>query len=159
MTEYTRDMMQQASRQGFLYVPSAAQLTIFQYKTEQQRRRLPAIVLTEDERHTEIAVLLTHSALTQSGKVKIAERFIVAMSPFSFCLVNDRRMICSRLTFSAGFDLARWLCLQLGSPPNLVQGRHSERHHDRIEARKRGDGSLVVNAGAAYIPAQMRIAA
>lgn len=151
-SDYTGDMLKLADEQKFLFVPAAAQLTIFQYKTEQAKRGLPAIVLAESPQHVEVACLLTHAALTERAKIHIAARFLLASLPCSLVLVNDRRMLCTRLSFSEGQALAYWLVGQLNNPANLREGKqHSERNHDRIECRLRTDGSIWAIAGAHHL--------
>jgi hypothetical protein len=150
-SNYTGDMLKLADEQKFLFVPAAAQLTIFQYKTEQARRGLPAIVLAESPQHVEVACLLTHAALLERAKIHIAARFLLASMPCSLILVNDKRMLCTRLSFSEGQALACWLVNQLSNPVNLKIGEFSERNHDRIECRLRSDGSIWAIAGAHHL--------
>jgi hypothetical protein len=147
-SDYTGDMLKLANEQKFLFVPAAAQLTIFQYKTEQAKRGLPAIVLAESPQHVEIACLLTHAALTERAKIHIAARFVLASMPCSLILCNDKRMLATRLPSGEGESLAQWLVLQLGNESNLKRGEFSERNHHRIECRLRADSSIWIIAGA-----------
>lgn len=159
MDIFTQDSIEQAKALGYLTCTGAEQALIFSFKAEMKKLGAPAVVLIEHPRHLEITAMLNNSALIERAKVHVSARCILAMSPFCLMLCNDRRLIVTMLTYSEGDYLVRWLVDQLNNPANLKIGEFSERNHDRIEARKRGDGSLVVNAGAAYIPAQMRIAA
>jgi hypothetical protein len=159
MDEHEKDLIRVAKHQGFLFVNGASQHLIFSYKTEMMKIGKPAICLVRHERHTEIAVLLHGSALIESAKIQIAAKLVFAMSPFSTAQVNDRRIICTRLTFDEGFQLAMWFARELINPANVVTGEFSEHHHDRIEVMKRGDGSLRILRGALYFCRAQRQAA
>jgi hypothetical protein len=159
MSGVTKELIALAQKRGYLFVPGFEQEIIFSFKSTQKKCGAPAILLIEHDRHLEITGLLNNAALSEASKIQIAVHFVFAMSPFSLALVNDRRMIASHLTFDAGFQLVEWLVWYLKNPANLIQGEHSERHHDRIEVAKRADGSLRFIQGAAFFGRQQKKAA
>ena len=150
MEQSENELLQKAETRGYLATFGDDQQLFFTYKMRQREQNRPAICLAINDRHVELSVYLNGCALTETAKMLIGYQLAFVQSPFSTALINNKRIVVTRLTFDAGYQLVVWLASELNKPEILIPGERKERHHARIEVRKRWDGSLWFAAGLAY---------
>ncbi len=124
----------------FITVEACAGKRAFLHRDECRESRQPFICITCFDHHCQLQAALFGRGISDRARDEIFRLLSVMMLPGSTIRVDNKTLTCSRLSFPAAEQAARWLVGFFADGRNRIETM--ARPHARCEARKRMDGSL-----------------